>query len=955
MDAEAITLFNELADRSPSEREAYYARHQVSEARRAEIESLLHFDAHDADSLHRYVEAAAASVASAPALLPGARLGPYEVIAPVGAGGMGEVYKAKDTRLDRIVAIKILPAQVATDPALNQRFEREARMLAALSHPHICPVFDVGRQEATAFLVMEYLHGETLAQRLAKGPLPLDQSLRYAIQIADALDKAHSAGIIHRDLKPGNIMMTSAGAKLLDFGLAKPAMAPLGTNPSRLRTTASLTERGTIVGTFQYMAPEQLEGGAVDARTDIFAFGAVVYEMLTGRKAFEGKSAVSVIAAVMRADPPPIAATQPLTPPLLDHLVRSCLAKDRKDRWQSAADAKRELTWIAEYRASEAPSAPRRRAALLPWGVAAVAVLAALVAFVRDATLERSDTTPFRFLVPPPETAAFPSSTAFFAPSLDARTLAFAAVESSGKTLLWVQPLDSVTARALPGSDDANNPFWSPDGRFVAFYSGGKLKAANVADGSIHVICDVPDMNLGRGGAWAPNGVIVFQTGYDGPLQRVSAAGGTPVPATTLDRSRGEVYHAWPSFLPDGRHFLYVASTGGKAGVFVASLDSHEVKPVVDVPSNAIYASGYLLFGANGILLAQPFDAAQLQLTGEAVRIAEHVLFNPANWRSAFAPSANGVLAYRRGAAYTSSQFRWFDRTGQLSAPIGDAGEHVTANLSRNGRTIATDRRDPQTGNRDIWLLDLARGSTSRLTTAPAADAYPVWSANGERIVFASARDDAEGVFDSLYMKTSNGLSADEPIIKLQGRRLHQHPLDWSRDDRYVLFERSEGTGPRDLWVVPMFGDRRPFPVFQTEFDEFAAQFSPDGRFVVYMSNETGRYEVYVRAFSGAAGKWQISTAGGAQPRWSHDGKEIFYITLDGTLIAVPVDVTKRFDAGVPAKLFSIATHALLAELPPPYDVAPDGRRFIFMSRLESPSTPITVTRNWTSALETAK
>jgi eukaryotic-like serine/threonine-protein kinase len=560
MDPDAIVLFRELADRSSSDREEYYARHQVPAAVCAEVESLLRFDRETVNSIHGWIAAAADSVLAGHPLATGARLGPYELLAPAGAGGMGEVYKARDTRLDRTVAIKVLPPHVARDPVLNQRFEREARMLAALSHPHICPVFDVGHQDGIAFLVMEYLDGQTLAERLVHGRLPLDQALRYAIQVADALDKAHGAGIVHRDLKPGNIMLTSSGAKLLDFGLAKPARPALATGGSRLPTTPSMTERGTILGTVQYMAPEQLEGTPADARTDLFAFGAVVYEMLTGKRAFEGRNPISVIAAIMHAEPPPIAASQPLAPPLLDHLVRTCLAKDPKERWQSAADVMRELKWIATSGDGEGAGAPAQRRADLPWIVARTSILVAVTAalalivgvvagrrWFHSTSAPAAQTVQFVIDLPPGESIQEHSSSSI-AFSRDGSRLAYAADRADGRGL-YLRSLQDLTPQWLARGERPSSPFFSPDGGWIAFESGGILKRIAVDGGSPMAITDVPYF---AGGTWGANDTIVFVPSFTAGLWKVSANGGRRARLTTPDQTSGERGHVWPDLLPNG-------------------------------------------------------------------------------------------------------------------------------------------------------------------------------------------------------------------------------------------------------------------------------------------------------------------------------------------------------------------------------------------------------------------
>ncbi len=950
MDRKAIVVFRELADRSAAERDAYYVRHAVPSAVRAEVESLLRFDHGAVDSLRGYVEATAQSLVAHP-LARGARLGPYEVLAPLGAGGMGEVYKARDTRLERTVAIKVLPPEVAGDPDLNQRFAREARMLAALSHPHICPVFDVGHQDATAFLVMEYLEGETLAERLARGPLPLDQTLRCAMQIADALDKAHTAGIVHRDLKPGNIMLTPAGAKLLDFGLAKPARPTLGATVGMLPTTPPVTARGTLLGTFQYMSPEQLEGGEADARSDIFAFGAVLYEMLTGRKAFDGKSPISVIAAIMQAEPPSVADLEPLTPPLLDHLVKTCLAKNPHDRWQSAADAMRALTWIAHGSVAAVAAAAPARGATLPWIVAAASVVAALASGAAYLLRPSNEAPPVTFAISPPETTTFSSTAAVFAISPDGRSLAFAA-DSSGTRSLWVRALDAVDARRLPGTEGARGLFWSPDSRFIGFYAEDKLKALDTFDGSVDSICSVPDTPYSRGATWNANGVIVFQLDAYGPLYRVSASGGTPSQVTMLDASRKGWIHAWPHFLPDGTHFLYlVRESLGRGYVAIGSLDSEAATRLVDAESNAIYASGHLLWGVHGALLAQRFDTRTRRLVGDSVPVIPNVLFNPNNAHNAFSASAAGVLAYRdtRGLGHRfafSSQLTWVDRSGKPLGTIGERGEHFNIKLSHDGTKVAVDRLDPDTGNRDIWLIDVARGTTSRLTTHPDPDTYPVWSHDDRRILFASSRDDARKELDSLYWKDSNGWSDERRLFNAEQATLHRHPLDWSADGRYVVLEQYAPNTSQDLWILPMSGDQKPFPLVQSEFKEIGARFSPDGQFVTYASDETGRFEVYVRSLSGSAGKWQLSINGGAHPQWRRSGREVFYVSPQGTLMAVPVKTTGQFTAGTPTRLFDVRLRFFAPEGPEPYVAALDGERFLIAATGDVLNTPITIAVN---------
>src|SRR3990170_5631965 len=657
-------------------------------------------------------------------LSPKTKLGPYEILSQIGAGGMGEVYKARDTRLDRIVAIKVLPAHLADRPDLRERFEREAKTIASLNHPHICTLHDIGRQDGTDFLVMEYLEGETLATRLLKGPLPLEQVLQYAIEIADALDKAHRKGVTHRDLKPGNLMLTKSGSKLLDFGLAKLKQeAAPGVPLSQLPTLReNPTVQGTILGTLQYMSPEQLEGKVdeIDGRTDIFAFGAVVYEIATGKKAFEGKSQASLVAAILHKEPAPISELQPMTPPALDRVVKTCLAKDADERWQTVHDLKLQLRWVLEAGSQAGVAAPvvarRKIRERLAWGLAAVAILAAVGAgvvarqharraqemsrVVRSAVLPPENTSPFGVFPP-------------LAVSPDGRRLAFTARGADGKALIWVRALDSLAAQPLAGTEGGRDLFWSPDSRFLGFYADGKLKKIEAAGGPALTLCDVTQVSAA---AWSREGTILFglaATGV-GPLYRVSAAGGAPSPATKLDESRRETTHRWPYPLPDGKHFLYLArslSSPENNGIYVGSLDGKEPRLLLRDDSNVAYAPpGYLLFMRQGTLMAQRFDAKSLEVAGEAFPLAEQVRFNGVTRRGAFSVSDNGVLVYLGGAMAGPAQLLWLDRAGKRVGALGDPGFYGVPRLSPDGARAVAYALDPQMGNADLWLYDVARG-----------------------------------------------------------------------------------------------------------------------------------------------------------------------------------------------------------------------------------------------------
>ncbi len=901
------------------------------------------------------------------ALPSGTRLGPYEILALLGAGGMGEVYRARDTRLDRIVAIKVLPSHVAESSERRQRFEREARAVSGLSHPHICALYDVGRQNGVDFLVMEYLEGESLATRLEKGPLSLEQVVRYGIETADALSKAHRQGLVHRDLKPANIMLTHSGAKLLDFGLAKamPQQAPSQELTSLPTEGSPLTAEGTLVGTLHYMAPEQFEGKESDARTDIFALGAVLYEMATGKKAFEGKSQASVIAAILEKDPPPITSLKPMVPGALDRLVKKCLAKDPEERWQSAQDLRDELRWIAE--ADVAPIGTRPgiagRAAverggikplqLVAWAIAAVFAILALALSSALVYIRRTapEARPLRASILPPEKAVFHFTGIGAGPaaiSPDGRRLAFVATTAEGKDLLWIRPLDSLSPQALSGTDGASYPFWSPDSRLIGFFADGKLKKIEATGGPALTLCDA---DFGRGGTWSKDGVILFAPTRFGPLQRVSAAGGVPTTITTVERKLENQSHRWPYFLPDDRHFLYLSLTfpphpgSANEGVFLGSLDSNETRLLSRASSNVAYASGLLLFLRESTLMAQPFDLKLLQFTGDAFPVAEQVQYDPVFLYGVFTISANGVLAYEAGAAATGpSQLAWFNREGKQLSILSEPAAILAFRLSPDASKVAATVYEPRERNWDVWIYDVARGARTRFTFDPSTDSYPVWSPDGLRIVFASNR---KGNFD-LFIKAASGATAEEPLFQSSS---YKYPTDWSRDGRLIAFQNLESkTGKWGVWMLPVFGDRKPIPYLVGDYDQLNARFSPDGRWVVYSSNETGRTEVYVRPFPGPGGKWQISTAGGAWPKWRRDGRELFYVSPDNKLIVAEVrEKGTTLEVGAARSLFETRPY-LVGDV---FDVSVDTGRFLVNTLAgERSSAPLTLVTNWTADLK---
>jgi eukaryotic-like serine/threonine-protein kinase len=894
------------------------------------------------------------------AILPGRRLGPYEILSAIGAGGMGEVYKARDTRLDRIVAIKVLPTHLADRSELRDRFEREAKTIASLNHPHICVLHDIGQQDGVDFLVMEYLEGETLAQRLVKGLLPIQQVLQYAIEIADALDKAHRKGVTHRDLKPGNIMLTKSGTKLLDFGLAKLAQEAAPATPlSQLPTMQNaITGEGTILGTLQYMAPEQVEAKEVDGRTDIFAFGAVVYEMATGRKAFEGKTSASVMAKILETDPPSMASLQPMTPPQLDRVVKKCLAKEPEERWQAASDLTDALKWIADG-ASQAnvpapvPTSPmgQQRNARVVWLVAATLLLVLLGlggwAYFRRAP---DDIRPVRFFVSPPENWNFSElsssaslSTASIAVSPDGHRIAFAAVGADRRSLLWVRSLDTLAADPLAGTEGAERTFWSPDGRFLGFFVGEKLKKIDISGGPPITLCD---SGAGIGGTWSRDGLIVFGPSLTSGLQKVSASGGVPTTASTL--VEGDVGHRRPFFLPDGRHFLYRAAGSGINGgpVYVSSLDSAERKLVINSDSvNVVYSQGHLLFLRETTLMAQPFDARRLTVTGEAFPIAEKIQTTNTNPPyGVFSASENGVLAYQTGPVGAGSQLTWFDRSGKQIGVLGDLQPYYDLELSPDQKRAAVSTTSSQSGA-DIWLYDVARGLPTRFTFGPGNASASIWSPDGSRIIFGSTR---KGHYD-LYQKASSGAGTEEVLFE---DNFNKTPWSWSPDGRFILYSSAGDRPETDLFALPLSGDRRPIPFQQTRFNESQGQFSPDGRWVAYTSFESGRAEVYVAPFPGPGGKWQISTAAGGSPRWRRDGMEIFFLGPNTALMAAAVNGKgSSFQVGAVKPLFQ--TH--LVGPRHEYDVSADGQKFLINSAPQqngAAPAPITVVLNWTAGLK---
>jgi len=869
-------------------------------------------------------------------LSPGTRLGAYEIVSLVGSGGMGEVYRANDTRLDRTVAIKVVGGRVTISPEFRLRFEREARHIAALNHPRICTLFDVGYQDEINFLVMEYLEGETLSRRLRRGAVSLEQTLRIGIEICDALASAHRHGIVHRDLKPGNVMLTKSGAKLLDFGLAL-SMAPMMTSP--IDATVSPTEdhrlmpSEILVGTLPYMAPEQISGGRIDERTDIFAFGALLYELATGKRAFEGTDRGDLIVKILDRNPPPLA-ERVAVPAAFDRVVRKCLAKDPDERWQSAHDLLDELKWIAAMppSAAFAPSAPKSRARQLALVAAGAATIAALGAAAGYFVSPAKQPPVVKLALLPPGDAQFGN----YAVSPDGSRVVFAAA-SNGTTQLWTRSLDALTAQPLAGTTDPHDPVWSPDGQSIAFFSSGKLKRIPASGGSVQTLCDAPD---GRGASWGDSGVIVFAANILGALSKVPATGGKPTPVTSLDASRQEDSHRQPFFLPDGRHFLFIARSNKRAStrVEIGSLDSAERIHVLNTESKAVYSPpGYLLYlndGTEGSLMALPFDAGRLRASGDPVPVDAQMPFDVSN----FSASSNGVLAFTTVPAH---RLMWFDRSGKR-LPIASSAERISnIALSADGTRVAA-RRFFQ-GNYDIWMIDLARGTTSRATSNPAPDGAPVWSPDGERIAFSSER----GKAGNIYLTEASGGGGEEALLTSDQPN---DPTDWSSDGRFLLFTRQDPVTLKDLWALPLFGDRKAFPVLQSQFIEEQAHISPDGQWIAYVSNESGKWEVYLQKFPRSNGKWQISTAGGSQPRWRRDGREIYFVDPKSTLYAVGVNLGAKVEIAQPRTLFPISLddYAMGGR----YAATADGERFLVNIDDNTDTRPINLVVNWPAALK---
>jgi serine/threonine protein kinase len=892
----------------------------------------------------------------------GTRLGPYEITAPIGSGGMGEVYRARDTRLDRTVAVKILSSKLSDNAELKQRFEREARAISALQHPNICVLHDVGSERGTDYLVMEFLEGETLSNRLKRGALPIDEFWKVATDVADALDKAHRAGITHRDLKPGNIMLTKSGSKLLDFGLAKGSgaafAATAGGSPresvfaaamTRTSPASPLTSAGSIVGTVQYMAPEQIEGKEADARSDIFSFGLVLYEMLTGARAFEGKTQASVVASILALDPKPLRSLKADVPEPLERVVAHCLEKDPDLRFQSAYDLKLQLELVSEFAVgtaeSEAPATTRL--GMVGWIAAAAAIVLAIVlGWLYYQTRVQPQYSTHSYLLPPDKSSYnfYGGSAGPVVISPDGQRIAFVASKPGAtQFILWVQPLNSATAQAMSGTEGASYPFWSHNSRFVGFFADGKLKKVDANGGPPQALCDAGN---GRGGTWNQDDVILFARTATEPLMRVSAAGGAPVNATELNAKTGERSHRWPQFLPDGKHFIFYVQNPQSAqdsGIAAGSLDSKAYKMLVRTDSSGDFAAGHLLFVQDGTLMAQRLDPRTLELEADATPIADPVTVNTSTNRSVFTVSTTGTLVYMGGGAANGSQLTWYDRAGLKQEPaLGESAAYRVPALSPDGKRLAV---GIQSGtSQDIWVVDLQRQTKIRITFGPAPCSNPVWSPDGKWIYYSSNRSR-----NGIYRRASDGTGGEETVLATEG--IYITTTSISSDGKYLAFERIDpkSATKADAYALPLFGDRTPMPLVNTSANEVLPRFSPDGKWVAYMSDETGRYELYIKPFPGT-GKYQVSTTGGFVGYWRGDGRELFYMSR-GSLYAVDVqEKGKALELGTPHLLAKLAT----VDGPGgPFVPAEDGKRFLVNALGEEKGIQtLTLVNNWTADLK---
>lgn len=880
----------------------------------------------------------------------GFSLGPYKIIEKAGAGGMGEVYKAQDTRLDRTVAIKVLPESFAITDDIKSRFEREAKAISSLNHPNICTLFDVGQQDGIEYLVMEFIEGETLSAKIKRGPIPMKELLEIAIQIADALDKAHRQGLIHRDLKPGNIMLTKTGAKLLDFGLAKIKIDGAAPGMASITQTTPLTGVGTLLGTMQYMAPEQLEGSEADIRSDLFSFGAVMYEMATGKSAFAGGSQASLIASILKEEPRSVSEIQPLLPPILEQTISQCLAKDPEQRWQSAGDLKRSLQWISEGKVGKSSSLiPQNRS------VRETIIMASMICFLLALVtvsylywqkLSYMEPTTKSYILPPISTDFDEFAGGHFALSPDGTKLAFVSVDTAKlEANLHVQQMNSLQAVQIPNTKDAYMPFWSPDSRYIAFFSEGKLKKVLASGGPTMTICTAP---AGRGGDWNKDDIILFSPTQSDVIHKVSAAGGESTPLTKLDSTYNDLTHRWVRFLPDQKHFIFYARTGGGSGsekdaICVGSLDSDEIIRLIPAKSNVEYSNGYLLYQRETSLMAHPFDASSLEITGDAFPIAENISYLD-NWsRSIFTVSETGMLLYRSGEINIGTNLLVFNREGQIIDTVGQQLLQTAFSYSNNEQFVANTINDQSISNVDIWIHDLNRDIQTRFTFDSSSDFTPVWSPDDNKIAYVNYHVDKSTV----YIKNVSGVGEKEKVYELA------HPIylsHWTNDGKYLIATSELENSNFDILVIPVDKKEEPINILNGSYSEWYPEVSPDGRWITYSSNESGKKQVYVTSFPEPSGKWQVSNNEGDRSVWSGNGREIFYLDNKDNICVAQVDGTgDSFNIGKIKFLFNIE-----GQRPGNiYDITKDAQRFLVNHKINTLSkSRVIIVNNWDSDIE---
>jgi len=874
----------------------------------------------------------------------GTKLGPYEIEAAAGVGGMGEVYKAKDTRLERTVAIKVLSVQIASNSDLRQRFDREAKAISSLNHPNICTLHDVGSQGGVDFLVMEFLDGETLAVRLTKGPIPVPELLTIAIQIADALEKAHRQGLVHRDLKPGNIMLTKSGAKLMDFGLAKLHEAGIIQGVSGITRTTPLTGEGTIIGTLQYMSPEQLEGKEADFRSDIFSFGAILYEMATGHRPFEGRSQASLIAAILKENPRPVTELLPMSPPMLDRVIRQCMEKDPEHRWQAAGDLKRALQWALEGGSQVgipiSVSTRRKLRERILWGAVTLLAGAALTLGVLRFTQTEPIPKVARYAIGKPHNL---STISWPRISPDGTMLSFEAGDSSGEGGIYIRPINSLDAFLLVKTNLGNSrPFWSPDSKQLAYFENDRLKKIAIAGGLSQLVCEA----AGYDGSWGKNGIIVFDGNVTDPVRQVPASGGTPSLASRIDSARGEKFGAWPCFLPDGENFLYLADTNSASGDWilkVGSIKTLESKALTKVSSRIEYANGYILYLNKDLLVAHPFDPDKREFIGEPVPLAPNV--SAIGERAFFSVSNDGLLVYRSGQSGADRLIVSVNRKGDSLEQIGPAGQYRDFTLSPDNTRLAFGVLGEQANSFDVWVRDLKRNVTSRLTFGPGVNLWPVWNPDGTKVLFTSDRNNNRF---NIMQRNSNGTGTDELVFGIDTADISVTSV--ARDGSLMILQ--EGRANQNIWTFNT-GTSKAEPLLTQPYAEQRGAISPDGKLLAYQSGETGDAEIYIRELKPDGGKWQVSTTQGRCPIWRADGKELYFVTLNFDFWGVPISTEKELEIGTPVKLFNRRFVFTGSNSLNPYAVTNNGQRFFILAPAnEELAAEFIVVENWPEELK---